>query len=265
MESVKAEKTITFRFDQDNENFEVKLKRKPNAKPEELYVSLENDDSDFWDFSCNQEYLLQLDPIFKKIPDMSDIMDIIQENSEAGTLSVERKGENAILFFKVKFIKAESNVKFVLKKRSKDDENPLATELRSLRKELELLKQRRRIPIISYIGQLGTGESVSGDFVLKATTNVIFQIFIDYKTNYGSNVEESLSLQIKNEKFKEEEKEKTIFKTWFGTYQSGSGYHDSKNVNFFFSEKAFQGKNKVILKKNGSGSQIYTLYLMGEF
>ena len=264
MESAKAEKTLCFRFFQDNENFEIKLKRKPNVIPEELYVSLENDDSDFWDFSCNQQYLLDLDPIFKKIPDMSDIMDIIQENSEAGTLSVERKGENANLFFKVKFIKAESNIKFSLKKRTKDDENPLATELRSLRKELEILKQRRRIPVISYVGQLSTGESVSGDLVLKATTNVIFQIFIDYKTNYGSNVEESLSLQIKNDKFKEEEKEKTIFKTWFGTYQSGSGYHDSKNVNFFFSEKVFQGKSKVVLKKNGSGSQIYTLYLLAE-
>jgi len=265
METAKSEKTLNFKFNQADETFEIKMRKKMNEKSEELYISLENDENEFWDFTCSQQYLLELDPILKKFPDLLDIMDIIMENGESETLLIERKGETAYFIFKVKFIKAESIIKFNFQKRTRDGENPLAVELRNLRKEIELLKQNKKIPVINYIGVLNNNEIVSGELTLKTTMNVIFHLFIGMKTTYGNNAEESLALQIKNEKSKEEEKEKVIYKTWIGTYQSGSGYHDSKNVNIMFGEKLFQGKNTIKLKKNGIGSQIYTLYLIAEF
>lgn len=264
METAKPEKIIKISYQQSEDNYIIQLKKRIKDKNEELCIGFENDDNECWENVFSHQNLIDLDPIFKKFPDLTDIIDLIQENADTNLLKLDKiSSETLHVFLKVKFIKFESDVKLCLMRIKKDDENPLTLELKYLRKELEILKQKKKIPLINYVGDLTNLQEVSGILTLKLNTTVIFHIFIEYKTTYGSNSEDSLSMRIVNGKNKEVQ-EKTIYKTWHGTYQGGSGYQDSKNVNFMFGEKVLKGENQIILKKKGAGSSIYTLYLLAE-
>ena len=260
----KCEKVLNFKFQQDEEYYDIKMKKMTIGKSEELHILVENDENDTWDFSCNYQYLLELDSIFKKFPDITDVMDLIAENGDASTLNLERSGQNLLFFFKAKFIKAESNVKLLVRKRSKDYENPVLSEMRILRKEIEQLKIKKKIPVISYIGKLQNNEDVSGELLLRTNQTVIFHLFVDYKITHGTNNEETIIMQVKNDYNKDEGKEKVIYKTWIGMYNAGT-YHESKNTNFMFGEKLSKGNNKITIKKQGNGTVIISsLYLIAE-
>lgn len=266
METDKSDKKLmNLKFQQEENTFFITLAKQVKDKLEELNILLEDDENETWEFSCSHNYLMELDSIFKKIPDMNDVLEIIAENVESGTLQIENCGEYCYFSFRVKFIKIETTIKIALKKKI-TEKNPIIDELKTLRKELELLKQKnhKKIPVINFVGQLNNGETISGELTLKVNATVLFKVHVEYKTIYGSNCEESLGLQINNEKFGDDAKEKIIYKTWFGIYNYGSGYHDCKTIKFDFSEKICKGKNKITLKKNGTGSNILTLYLFAK-
>ena len=282
-----TEKTKRLFFKQDTQIFEITAKKQIFEKSEELLISIGNKENEVWNASFSQQNLFDLDPIFKKIPDLSDLIELIQENYESGTFSIQNKDENIDVFIKVKFIKTESNVKFRLFKTSKVEENPLLKEIRLLRNEIQRLKQGKKLPVINYIGELRDQEVVTGTLKVSSRTMIVsFHIFIEYKTeggfneldennpieeneNYGNiindkvNVEESLSIKITND-MSNKTNTKEILRTWHGSYQDGSGYNDSKSVSFIFAENVLQGNNQISLIKNGKGSQIYTLYLIAE-
>ena len=285
METAKIEKTMRLIFKENTQIFEIIATKQVIEKSEELVISIRNKENEVWNASFSQQNLLDLDPIFKKIPDLSDVIDLIQENYESGTIAIKNTDENIDFFIKAKFIKTESNVKFRLFKTSKVEENPLLKEIRLLRNEIQRLKQGKKIPVINYIGELRDQEVVSGTLKVSRAMIVSFHIFIEYKTeggfneldenyaneeeNYGNiindkvNVEESLSIKITND-MSNKTNPKEILRTWHGTYQDGSGYNDSKSVSFIFAENVLQGNNQISLIKNGKGSQIYTLYLIAE-
>jgi len=142
----------------------------------------------------------------------------------------------------------------------------VVSEMRILRKEIEQLKIKKKTPIISYIGQLQNNEIVSGELVIKMNQTVIFYLFVDYKVTHGTNNEESITMQVKNDysKDKEEGKEKVIYKTWIGLYNAAA-YQESRNVNFMFGEKLSKGNNKITIKKKGNGTvTISSMYLVAE-
>ena len=260
----KCEKILNVKYQQDEECFDIQMKKIVTQKSEELHIVVENDENDMWEFSCSHQYLIELDSIFKKFPDIIDVMDLISENVEANNLRLDRSGQNLQFLFKAKFIKAESNVKLNFRKRSKDDENPLVSEMRVLRKEIEQLKYKKKMPVISYMGSLGNNEQISGDLVIKTNQTVIFHIFVDYKVTHGTNNEETIIMQIKNDYQKDESQEKVIYKTWIGLYNAAA-YAESRNVSFMFGENVKKGNNKIILKKKGNAtSTINSLYLVAE-
>jgi len=225
----KCEKVLNFKFQQNEEYYDIQMKKIVTEKSEELHILVENDENDAWDSSCSHIYLIELDSIFKKFPDITDVMDLIAENGDANDLRLERSGQNLLFFFKAKFIKAESKVKLVFRKRSKDDENPVVSEMKMLRKEIEQLKYKKKTSVINYIGQLQNNEEVSGELVVKTNQTVIFHLFVDYKVTHGTNNEETITMQVKNDysKDKDEGKEKVIYKTWIGMYNAAA-YQESR-------------------------------------
>ena len=260
----KCEKILNVKYQQDEECFDIQMKKIVTQKSEELHILVENDENDMWDFSCSHQYLIELDSIFKKFPDIIDVMELISENVEANNLRLETSGYNLLFFFKAKFIKAESNVKLNFRKRSKDDENPLVSEMRVLRKEIEQLKYKKKVPVISYVGTLQNNDQVNGELVIRTNQTVIFHLFVDYKVAHGTNNEETLTMQIKNDYHKDEIQEKVIYKTWIGMYNAAT-YQESRNTRFMFGEKLNKGTNKIILKKKGNGTTtISSLYLVAE-
>jgi len=65
--SNKCEKILNFKFQQDEEYFDIQMKKMVTPKSEELHILVENDENDVWDFSCNHQYLIELDSIRSKL------------------------------------------------------------------------------------------------------------------------------------------------------------------------------------------------------
>jgi len=257
------EKKLNLKYDGDDEIFEICLKKIVKKDEEMLNISLENEDNEVWEYTGNTTNLIDIDPIFKKFTDILDIIDIFHENFSERVVKIEKSGDKCYLTFKVKFVKNESCPRFALNKTFCNEENPTIACFKTLKKEIELLKMKKKIPVISFVGALAGNNSTTGDLILKTNQSVTFHLFIDYRLIYSTNAEEFLYFNIKNEQSKEEYKERLVYKTWHGCYQGGSGYQDSKAVSFMFIEKLNRGENKITLRKQG-GSQIYTLYLTAE-
>ena len=102
MEGNKNEKVWTFKYIQDEDSFEIRIKKVIAVKSEELHITMENEKNDIWEFSCSQQFLLELDPIFKKFLDLSDIIEIILENGESKSLRIDTigLGDKADFYFK---------------------------------------------------------------------------------------------------------------------------------------------------------------------
>ena len=93
-----------------------------------------------------------------------------------------------------------------------DNQNKkLLSDLILIRKEVERLNDRKKIPVINYIGGLQHQESVSGELNLKGSRSAVFHFFVDFKENGAKYGDKSLILSIKNENTKEI-KEDEIYK-----------------------------------------------------
>ncbi len=253
----------TFKYEIDNETYEFSFKKLTPDKEEKLLISVENEDNEIWEFQATHTNLIDIDPIFKKISEMNDLIDLIQESFLNKTLKIEKIGDKLNIGFNVKFIKNESNPRFTFNKKFHTEENQTITCINNLKKEIEILKKRTKVPVINYVDCLKGDNKLSGELNLKYSQSVTFHLFIDYKLIYTTNTEEFLYFQVINPKSNEEYKEKLIYKTWHGCYQGGSGYQDSKILNFMFIENLNKGNNNIILRKKGK-SEIYTLYLIAE-
>lgn len=170
-----------------------------------------------------------------------------------------------------------------------DNQNKkLLSDLILLRKEVERLNDRKKIPVINYIGRLEHQESVSGELSLKSSRSGMFHFFVDFKENGIKSGDRSLILSIKNENTKEINEE-VIYKEnnsnqqpngfnfgnpspipqfnfgfgGFGFAGGGGTELGSKNLNLLFSKSVFEGKNKISVK-NFLGCEIQTLYLIAE-
>ena len=257
------EKIFTNKYETDNDNFEFSFKRVTGGKEEKLYISIENEENEVWEFISDFTKLIDIDPIFKKFTEIQDVIDLMQENFSDGSLKVEKIGDKYNVYFNLKFIKTQSCPKLTFLKKISSDENPTNALIKSLKKEIEILKSKTKLPVINYVDTLTGENTLTGEINLKASQNVTFHLFIEYRTIYGTNSEEFLYLDIKNDKILDNFKEKPIYKAWHGCYQGGSGYQDNRSVNFIFVEKVSKGINKIILRKKGS-SYIYTLHLTAE-
>ena len=128
-----------------------------------------------------------------------------------------------------------------------DNQNKkLLSDLILIRKEVERLNDRKKIPVINYIGGLQHQESVSGELNLKGSRSAVFHFFVDFKENGAKHGDKSLILSIKNENTKEI-KEDEIYKEnniiqqpAFGGFDFGDPNHKENNI---IQQPAFGGFN----------------------
>jgi hypothetical protein len=261
----KNESPFSIKYELNDDIYEIDLKIIPE-EVEKLQIKIENLEEEQYEIVLDSVSLVDIDHIFKKFPEISDIMDIIILNLKEKTLKIEVKKDKLMIIFNVKFIKSESNPKIYLNKKINDEESPILSMIKSLRKEVDQLKLRGKFPIISYVGDISGNNNtdLKGEFNIRYTQKIVLHFFIEYKLNYSTNTEEKLFLNYTNENSNKQTEEKLILKFWNGCYQGGSGYHDSKTSNFMIIQSFDKGKNSLVLRKLGN-AVINTLYVIGEY